>query len=287
MWKKYGRCWYFDKKRDSQKVRDILIKEDYIFLDENHNVHDTFIKNSKFKIEIHYKLINEDYFTKDAQKFESSIQKNTVSLNFYGVEVRSLSIDNNLIHILSHMAVHAKYKFFGIRSIYDLCLFIKEYYDDIDFDYVFSILNKLGIEKFCKAIFMIINDTFGVKIENKKVYDESISKEELSFLLDCILNAADYKNNKSDFSIFLTDNNFQNLEHGSFEKVLKFIFPGKKYLYGRYKFKMKRFIYLPILWIRYIGGIIFRNGLFNTILSINLFVAKSNNKNKVIKIFNL
>ena len=80
------------------------------------------------------------------------------------------------------MAVHAKYKGFGLRQLYDIAIFIKAC--KIDWTDFYDRVFLYGISKFTKGIFRLLHEIFEVEIPKGILEDKSIRKQDVELLLE-------------------------------------------------------------------------------------------------------
>lgn len=105
--------------------------------------------------EIHIALYN--------SMFDDMVLKNTFQVNEpflkqklkNGLEINSLSINDNLYYLTAHLIKHFVKEGCGIRQILDLLVYVNTYCDKIDFDKYFVTLHKIGFDRFIKNIFGI------------------------------------------------------------------------------------------------------------------------------------
>lgn len=161
--------------------------------------------------EIHIALYN--------SLFDDMVLKSTFQVNEpfskqklkNGLEINSLSVNDNLYYLTAHLIKHFVKEGCGIRQILDLLVYVNTYCNILDFDEYFNVLRTIGFDRFIKNIFGIGAVYFDLSIpicENTYV-DEILndvetggnfgfSDEERTGFYNNFLKLHDVKNNGKD-----------------------------------------------------------------------------------------
>lgn len=277
------------KSEDYLMVKDYLIKNGYECYENDSPIHACFICSGKLSIEVHWKLINDKYLCANTNDFEKNVWKRAIKFNICGTDCKTLCNEDFLIHMCLHMAVHAKYRGFGLRQLYDVAIFVKN--NNIDWTSFSRKLSLYGISKFIKGIFEILHEIFHINISKDILENPYISKQEIQLLLDSIF-AAGVHGEKEEIEGFRSLCQLEvNEQYTStnIKKVFKFIFPTRGGLSDRYKYAKVSILLLPIAWMHHaIRGIFIRKyGLIKMIKYFKATLALINRRKEIIKIFEL
>lgn len=272
-------------KEDFQKVRNYLESIGYECGPDDNKIHRGFFAPNKLEIEVHWNIINEDYFNGYIRAFEDEVWKRKDSINFSGITSKTLCLNDLFLHLSFHMVVHAKYSGFGLRQLYDIALLIKNKYEDLDWKKIISYLKAYKVYKFMCGIMILINKIFDVRIP-EEILCEHIDEEEINLLLENILMSGAHgkKEERKDFKI-LFDRDKCNLDKKI--RLYKFIFPESKVLKNRYPILKEYYCLLPVYWIRYLIGIFRRNGFINTFRYIMKSMILLDRRNMLTKSYGL
>ncbi|MDF2883295.1 MAG: hypothetical protein K0R54_3852 [Clostridiaceae bacterium] len=277
------------KSKDYLVLEDHLIKNGYECDKENHPVHKCFMCSDHSLIEVHWKLINDSYFNGYTEKFENDVWKKSIEFNISGAKCKTLCDEDLLIHMCLHMAVHAKYRGFGLRQLYDVAIFVKN--KNIDWVSFCSRISVYGISKFTKGIFEILNQIFDLNIPKDILKNQYISQQEIQLLLNNIL-ASGVHGQKEEivgFNISYKDRSDESYSKYNVKRLFKFIFPTRAELSYRYEYAKENVLLLPIAWIHHaIRGVFIRKYGFVKMIKYYLATLDVINRRKeIIKIFEL
>ncbi len=145
--------------KDHSKVKKYLIESGYSETGDMHPIHEVFISRHNVKLEVHWKLINdEEYFNTKVIEFENSIWKKLTITDFEGTKAESLSIEDLIIYLTIHTAVHVKYSGITLRHIYDIALVIKK--ENINWESLMIGMEKYSVRDFFEGILLFIEEVF-------------------------------------------------------------------------------------------------------------------------------
>ena len=127
----------------------------YIYNEDGFQVH---------KLEIHTSLF-EDLHGAKLEIFESlklSSPEKNIYEDFCGISLQTLNYTEHLIYQIFHMVKHIVYHGFPARYLIDTALFIKAYYEQIDWAKMNSVMDSLGYSDFCRQLYSILIKYFDV-----------------------------------------------------------------------------------------------------------------------------
>ena len=277
------------KPEDYLTVKKYLIKNGYKCYENNHPVHQCFMCSNQLVIEVHWKLINENYLNSNIKDFEEDIWKKSIEVNICGVNCKTLCNEDFLIHMCLHMAVHAKYSGIGVRQLYDVAVFVKN--KNIEWTSFCSRISFYGISKFTKGLFELLHQIFDINIPEDILENEYISKQDLRLLLKNILSSGVHGKNeeKDGFGQLSKYSGNSKYVNNNIKILLKFIFPTRAELSYRYKYAKANVLLLPIAWIHHaIRGIFIRKyGFIKMIKYYKTTLNYIDRRKEIIKIFEL
>lgn len=279
------------KKGDYDKVSNYLVSKGYRAIEEEkHPVHQGFLCKGKLEIEVHWKLINNKYFNGQVEEFENNLWNNCIEVNVNESKTKMLSINDFLLHMCLHMAVHAKYKGFGLRQLYDLSVFIRDKYEEVDWDGFIKKADQYKMLKFTRGLIFLCSKLFEIKIPKKIMNNNIISNKELDLLLESILGAGVYgtKEGLDDFHILYRYGTNESHVESNLLRIIKFLFPSKDEMPLRYYYLKKYNFLLPIAWIhRAFRGIYVKYGFIDIFKNARKSIDLGEQRNKLIKSFEL
>ncbi|NLK95841.1 MAG: nucleotidyltransferase family protein [Clostridiales bacterium] len=277
-------------KEDFSKVSEYLLNRGYKCKGEINNLHEVFYsENTNNIIEVHWKLVNENYTFKNTKEFEENLWTNSIAKKINGVNVRVLSSEDSIIHLCFHMAVHARYSGFGLRQIFDLAVFIEN--EKIDWFLLMKRAEQFGITRFLDGMLVLLNKYFDVVVPRIIIEDTNIKKEEVEIFINfaylCGNNGK--KNEIEDFKYLARNGIAKKKECSNFLKVARFIIPTKTKLKHTYKGADKFTILLPFYAIHYIfkKGVINKYGIVQCAKNISESLAIGNNRRKFLITFDI
>lgn len=250
-----------DKTRDLFSALGYTEKED----SDEHGAHIVFIKPGCKCVEVHWTLINDDYF-RGTKEFEESLWDNAMEVNVGGVKTLSLGIEDLALHLCTHMAVHIACGGFGLRQLCDLVLLVEKEFENINWASFMKKGRECGVEKFIIAIFMCCNKLFEMKIP-KEVVNDNIKMDSrfLDLLIQDIFNGGVF--GKSDITVTLGASiAYKKEDEIAVDEVntkvivrfIRFIFPPVEKMSDRYEYAKKNKLLTPIAWIHHLFA-----GIFN------------------------
>lgn len=264
--------------RNYEFVKEYLKKIGYVCEKKGSPIHSKFYNENKLVVEVHWKLINKDYYIGDEEEFEENIWKNTKELNIYGMKITTLSDENFLIHMLMHMAVHIKCNGFGLRQLYDLALFSKVKCELIEWENFKYRVNQYGIIVFVEGLYAVCDKIFKIQIPYFNLRDTTLKEEHINLLLNNIIDSGLDEEINSDFKLRYNNKAI---------KVINIVFKSRKELAPTYNYVKKYCFLLPIAWVHRIFRVIRKYGLINIFRYMQQEIVIRERKLKIINIFDL
>ena len=146
------------------------------------------------------------------------------------------------IYLFAHFEKHYNFSGIGIRAVMDIWVYLNKYGNELDFDYIYSQLEKSGSAQLCRDIIGLTKVWFDGETWNDKY------KQMTNYILDCGV----YGNN-----IVKSYNTRQ--KQGKFRHLIFRIFPSVKTLEPNYPILKKVPFLLPFIWIyRWFAALTFR-----------------------------
>jgi len=282
------------KVDDYKNVKECLRKLGYVSSNHNNTIHEGFICSGNLEIEVHNKLINNDFIYVDNNKFEGELWSKKTIIEFNGVLTNTLSKEDFLIHLCFHMAVHTKAIGYGIRQLYDLTLFLINNINEIKWIEFEEKLSQYGLLKYVQGLIMLIDKIFYMNISDRFTKNNNIQDKEINLLLENIMMSGVHgkKHLNEDFQILYKSSNKHKDDQALIRRFLRFLFPHKGtliYEYGeKYSYINNNIILIPVAWTdRIFNGILKKYGLINTINQIKYCLIIIRMRRNIIKSFSI
>ena len=273
------------REKDLVKVGEVLEELGYNKNEEKdeHGAHFVYLAPHYYPIEVHWTLINDDFFKGD-KGFENNIWNNVIQVNVNGAEVKGLSLEYLAFHLCSHMAVHMVYGGFGLRQLCDLVLLVEKRGREIDWDKFLSIVYSSGIEKFVFTIFYICKELFDLRIPFITRKNIKIKRKYINYLIEDIFKDGIHAS-KDMCNTFANEFAFDKDDTSGFKKFMLFIFPPANKLDEKYWYAKKNKILIPMAWIHHlIIGVFRKEYSFKDKFKFILLTGYiSNKKNKLLR----
>lgn len=276
-------------ERDFEKTKNYLISIGYECGPDDNKIHRGFTYPNKLEIEVHWKLINEDYFNGYIKSLEETIWDRIIPFKIEGISTNTLCIEDFFIHLCFHMVVHARYSSFGLRQLYDMALFIKINYDEINWENLLIRISEYGPIKFTKAILILLNKLFHIEIPKYILNDTTINEHDINILLKNTLSSAAHgeRENETDFDMLYKIDDNNPYSYSEISRLYRFIFPKKSDLYKCFLYINSNFALIPVAWMHYILRIFKRHGIRNIFKNIKQALETGKRRSNLAKIFNL
>ena len=162
----------FDKTR-ADDVREIMESLGFKTKDFGHGNHDVYFKQPVSNFEMHHCLFSQTSLHNYYQNVKDSLIKDDD--NNFGYH---FSNEDFYIYMLAHEYKHYQHGGTGIRSVVDIYVYLREYADTLDMEYIKAECRKLGIDEFELQSRSLAMDLFN----KKKLTDKD--KEMLRYIID-------------------------------------------------------------------------------------------------------
>jgi len=215
-------------------------------------------------IELHRRLLAEMQFSYGGD-FEEAVWSRAVTVSIGGIEVLSLSPQDEVLYLLLHMASHIISSGFGLRQLCDLVLVLEANQDSINLEELLKTASALHIEVFAKSVFRICSLLFDLRlpqnIRSLLAEDDLLDKG----LMTVIFEGGVYgRSNSEDFAVsrmIYYGGDITDADAGKFRYILKILFPALDKLDIRYQYAKDHHWLLPVAWMHRMFYSLFRKDL--------------------------
>lgn len=280
-----GDCDILVKHEDFDKVREYFIKKGFDEGCLNHEVHRSYELNG-ISFEVHFKTINSSFVYGDYSNFDENLWNKSISTGDY----RIIDINNLLVYLVVHMAVHAKYSGFGLRQIYDVALIINKEKDTINWEYIIEEVKKYKLLKFFSGIISIIVNDLGVDLDINIISRLKVSEEERQLLLENIfLSGVHGKKSENTDYLILCRYGANSASQKIIKKIIRLLFPRRGDLGKEYAYTFKIPILYPFACIHYqiTKGLIKKYSIKENITNIKQAIELGNIRRELVETFHL
>lgn len=146
-----------------------------------------------------------------------------------------LSVEDEYIYLLVHLADHLNYGGAGLRMIMDLYAYRKYYADSLNNEYISSEVSKLKLERFRERVEALADNWFSGEVPDTD-----------SLISDHILCSATFGNTENAIMLnWIMSEKQTGKKHSAFYRFFHKLFPSYKYILNRYpSARGKRMLYL-------------------------------------------
>lgn len=215
------------KEEDLYKV-DKIFKENNFKLDSRSIAHNVYKSSLNLDVEVHGGIT--DVTNKSYQDFLDNI--------FNYVKDNKLTHEYELVYLVYHLAKHLKAGGIGLRSVLDIAIYYKYYYNEIDDKLLNKLLNKTGLTVLFNSLLEINNELFNYDFKTEK-----LNKDDTMVLLDYIVASGVHG------SSGINTMSSRVASKGKFKLLLNRLFPSYKEMKGFYPSLKYMFIFLPFYYI--------------------------------------
>ena len=209
--------------------------------------------NSPLYIELHKRLFDpeSDTFLNFNAPFEGALDR-AVPVQIQDVTLKTLAPTDHLLFLILHAFKHFLFSGFGLRIVADVCLYARQYTEEIDFGKISGICAELRCDRFTAALFRIGEKYLGVS----KPMAFALPGVDESALLEDVLAAGlvgadiDRLHSANITLGAVADENQGKTRSGGLAKTL---FPSAKKLSGRYPYLETKPWLLPVAWASRVG----------------------------------
>ncbi len=161
------------KKEDFKKIDNFLRSEG--FRPDKDNLSDNELNliqevtytssDNSLRLEVHLNPFGkDDAFRRKMNEFFEDVFDSFREEKAGDVVIHTMSHTKHLLFLVLHAFKHLTVSGFGIRMVCDILLYMKKYYEEIDFDYVNSCLNEVNGESFLQDLVFIGNEYLGFSL---------------------------------------------------------------------------------------------------------------------------
>lgn len=244
-------------EEDLERVKELLISEGYELKEgaDNHGAHLAFTHKRFWPIEVHWTLVNDDYFSVN-KSFEKELWDRARDVRIGSSKVLALCNEDLALHLCLHMGGHIIYGGFGLRQLCDLVLLVEKEGEKIDWTDFISKTKECGAESFVSAIFKCCNRLFNMEIplevQNLIDIDEAI----INSLIETIFISGVFgkKNAAVALSTSFSRNKNGDEDKSPEKKYFETLFPKVENMNDKYDYAKKNKALTPIAWVHHLGA---------------------------------
>lgn len=250
-------------QRDIKKACQTLLNMGYK-KQSTDSKHIHFIHNKHMSIEIHFLLISKDSLNKNTDRFEAEVWVNAKKSYVCNTPSLVLSLEDQLLHLIFHMAVHLSSGGFGLRQLCDLFVLIEKIYDYFNWKELYNKTSEYGVTHFAAALFIICKKLFNMQVPN--LYNDQIRDYEyINVLIEDIFSGGIFGNRTMERTIGSIQLRYinpasDNEKNNPLKNIISLLFPPLKRMGIKYSYAKKSPILIPIVWLhRLLYGLIRRD----------------------------
>ncbi|WP_194191079.1 nucleotidyltransferase family protein [Clostridium chrysemydis] len=267
------------KENDIEKSKEILKSFNYKEDIKENDIHYVFRKNSECAIELHFKLVNENFFRGNTE-FQDEVWDKKIIEYINGEKCYALSVEHSILHLFIHKAVHMVYGGIGLRQLLDLVLILEEHSEVINWSVLEFELKRAGLDKFSKVTLAVCNKYLDYKLPLKiddRFFDTALLENYMEEIFKKGMEFNSQKNRK--IEVYLAYRKGESLNRN----IISFIFPKVEEMGEKYKYASKSKILIPLAWIHrlILGSIINKNSLKYKKEFLIKTLKNANKKNKL------
>ena len=235
---------------NAERAAAVILARGYVYIQNPAIKYErTYRLNGVLTIELHTKLFEEFYEKNRAVIAEIGLDSPDYhrEVKVLGVFVETLPHSQFLTYVICHHTKHFISNGINIRHLMDICVYVNEYAEHLDWEFIRYSLNKLGIWEFTVNLLFICQHWLGMT-DVSFLYGDVGEETALLLLYDIAERDA-------------VSDGF--LERGSARDIIKDVYyhgggkigimsnvaPGTKVLNGKYDYAKKYPVLLPVAWI--------------------------------------
>ena len=230
----------------------ILNDRGYVYIPSSYIINErTYRLDGILTIELHTKLFGSFYEKNRAAIFSAGLelQCNRREVRVLDSLAETLAPNHFLLYVLCHHAKHFIGSGINLRHLIDICVFVNEYCEHLDWEFIMSSLEKFYIKDFILYILYICQHYLGM-VDVSFLYDD-IEDEVVTLLLRDIvggdLDKAD-EQKRASAHVFVRGAYYSGKRNVS--NVVKFtFFPKARTLGSKYAYAKKYPALLPVAWL--------------------------------------
>lgn len=199
--------------------------------------HDVYYRVPYMNLEMHRKLI----FDESPYSAYLSRTWDRAGLKAEYRCVYQLTEEDFYIYLIIHLTKHYAGKGTGIRSFLDICLYTRRYRQTMDWNYIWTELEEIGLRKFAESIIGLCGVWFN-GAESKELYAE---------MAEYVFYSGVYGTGRQSFIAAMSSSAGKKIPIGAAKRAyrLKLFFPPVSAMQGRYPFLERVPELLPVCWV--------------------------------------
>jgi len=254
----------------AERAVKVLTDRGYIYIPkESIKYEKTFQLNEILTVEIHTKLFESFYEKNKATIAAAELESpsNRKEIRVFDTLVETLSPNHFLIYVICHHTKHFIASGINLRHLIDICVYVNRYNEQLNWEYIVSILDRFGIKDFALNLLFICQHHLGM-VDLSFLYQD-IEEDVVSMLMyDIIERNADNEGTTKRASAhdivhaayFRNSNRNINIFKANY-------FPKGSSLSSKYMYARKHPILLPIAWLHRAFSYFWRKMRGNTVVS--------------------
>lgn len=225
---------------------------------ESHIVFD----NEFTRIEVHWDLINEQYFN-GKNNFNTDIWENANDVKIKGVDCFTLGNEDLVVHLLTHMMAHLSYMGFGLRQMLDLAFVISKNRKTMNWELVMEKVENAEILKFALYVFEICEHLFEIELPGSVktlILTSNLDDSYINLFIEDIFNNGTFgrKDRGECFGKSFGGGKLEERKQGVYTQFMRTLFPRAENMSEKYNYAKRAKILMPFAWTHHIFA-----GLFN------------------------
>lgn len=247
---------YVDKSQYEQ-TKQVFIDNGYIIVKES-DEETALAHSSGVSIELHTRLFSEENKAYgNYQEYFKDVFEDTQTHIINEVEVLSLNHDLHYLYLIMHFIKHFFHGGIGVRQILDMIIYAETFGEYIDWNKIYSILEKNQVLHLYENVIAIAQDHLGFDT-TKVTLPKDYKKEACDYqaLLDDIIDAGVFGQSTMERKHTATMTLNALSDHGK-SNVFKSIFPTLAEMKGKFEYLNKYPCLLPIAWFTRIFNYVF------------------------------
>ena len=234
-----------------QHAEEVLVSRGYEHIPNDALQYEkTYRLNGVLTIELHTRLF-EDFYKKNREAiialgFESHANRREIRLS--GAIVETLTPNHFLTYVICHHTKHFINAGINLRHLIDICIYINEYNEQLNWDFILSALERFRIKDF--ALYMLyICQHHLCMVDLSFLYQDIDEEVVLMVLYDVIERNAFSDDNELKRSAARDVVRHAYFGNSSLNLVMHSIFPSAKMLSKKYAYAKNHPVLLPIAWL--------------------------------------
>ncbi|WP_281884351.1 nucleotidyltransferase family protein [Paenibacillus sp. YYML68] len=144
--------------------------------DDYNVLHIEFQKTNAITVELHRNLIHTDHLgDRDKEGWYAEVWRRKQRYGLEQLQFEGMSIEDELIHQITHFAAHFVYYGTKLRHLFEMALIASRYEDELDWAYMALMLKRLGFYPFACLLWRVCGHYFHTKVPHSFI--EHVSEE--------------------------------------------------------------------------------------------------------------